>query len=114
MPADHGDAPNLSSVQGQNRVLVLEQHDALFFQALGDIQPACCVDDAFLDGIVHDTGKKLCVKNSARMVIDLSHRHQAVLYCLSQRRPKVVGHGLLLVHAGRRSLLGAVRTAPIG
>ena len=48
------------------------------------------------------------------MVLNVSHRHLAVLYCLSQRRPKVTGHGLFLVQAGRRSLLGAVCTAPIG
>ena len=114
MPADHGDATNLGRIKGQDRFVVFEKHDAFFFQMLGDIQPALHIDDAFLDGMIHNAGKELGIKNPARVVINIGHRHFAVLHCLYKRRPKEIGHGLFLVQAGRRSLLGAVRSVPIG
>ena len=40
------------------------------------------IDDTFLHGMVHNAGHELCVKNPARMVINFSHRHLAVFYCL--------------------------------
>ena len=86
--------------QGQDRIVVLKQHDAFFFQVLGDIQPAYHINDAFLDGIVHNAGKEFGVKNPTGMVINFGHRNLAVFYCLhaapgQKNRPWVVpGPGL--------------------
>ena len=75
-------------VQRQDRLLILQQHDALLFHMLGESKPALDIDDAFLDGIVHHARKKLGVKNAARMVIDLSHRHLAVFDRFFSAGPK--------------------------
>ena len=80
--ADYRDARNPGRVEGQNLFLVLEQHNAFFFDSLRDIQSAEHIDDTFLHGMVHDAGHELCIENPARVVIDFSHRHLAVFYGL--------------------------------
>ena len=111
---DEGDGPNFFWVERQHGVVVLEQHDAVFFQALGDFQSAWRIHHAFLDGMIHHAGKEFGVQNAAHMVINFGKRHFAVFYRLQERRTEKISHGLFLIQTSRGSFHRAVGAIPIG
>ena len=113
MRTDHSDAANFRSIERKLRALILEKHGALFLDFLRYFEAAYHVHYTFSRWIVDHAGGEHRPQYPMNVIIQFRHRHFARFHRFLQIVSEEDPAWLLMIQAGRRGFLRAVRASPV-